>query len=184
MITPQISIILPTFNSEQYLKDCLSSVQRQTYANFEVVIVNDASTDDSLNIIRTFLESDKRFKLINLRKNVGVSEARNIALKHVSGDYVIFLDSDDILLEEYLNKMLTIALAEQATIAVSNYWLLFDSGELSKPSVFTEDLKQTDSVDFIKTIFSLKTNLHVVKGGYLCGKMDSKWHGSGQKSKI
>ena len=96
---PKFSIIIPTHNVEKYLKKCLDSVMAQTYKDYEVIVVDDGSTDNSKKIA-------KKYK-INLIETefVGVSEARNMAIKKATGDYLVFLDSDDWWDEELLEKL-------------------------------------------------------------------------------
>ena len=103
----KISIIIPNYNNAKYLERCLLSVIRQTYKNIEIVCVDDKSTDNSLIILQKYQRLDKRIKVIALTKNKGVSNARNFALKTITGDFVCFLDSDDYLEHtscEYLLK--------------------------------------------------------------------------------
>lgn len=88
-----VSIIIPIYNTEKYLRKCLESIQIQTYRGIEVIMVNDGSTDGSERICREFLK-DRRFKLMN-QENSGVSVARNNGLKLATGDYILFVDSDD-----------------------------------------------------------------------------------------
>lgn len=90
----QISIIVPCFNSEQTLERCIISILEQTYRNFELILINDGSTDNTGSIIQSFLY-DSRIRYINKEKNGGLSAARNMGLDHVRGDYVVFIDSDD-----------------------------------------------------------------------------------------
>ena len=90
-----ISIIIPVYNCEDYLYVCLKSVLKQTYSEFEVICVNDCSTDSSLEILDYFAKIDDRIKIFNNEKNRGSSYSRNIGLKHAKGDYIFFLDSDD-----------------------------------------------------------------------------------------
>jgi len=89
------SIVIPCFNSDSTIKRTLLSVQKQNYENFEAIIINDGSTDFSVQIIKKFSSKDSRFKLINLAQNNGLSNARNIGLNYSSGKYVCFLDADD-----------------------------------------------------------------------------------------
>ena len=89
------SIVIPCFNSDSTIKRTLLSVQKQNYENFEAIIINDGSTDFSMQIIKKFSSKDSRFKLINLAQNNGLSNARNIGLNYSSGKYVCFLDADD-----------------------------------------------------------------------------------------
>ena len=104
----KISVIVPFYNVEEYLEDALLSLKNQTYHNFEVIMVNDGSKDNSCRIARSFLK-DKRFTLKNLSKNSGLSVARNVGIDLAKGDYIYFFDSDDVLpinLFSYLIKAL------------------------------------------------------------------------------
>ena len=91
---PLISIIVPVYNTEEYLKTCLKSLRLQTYKNLEFIIVNDGSTDKSLDICKEYVFIDNRFKLIN-QENKGRAAARNTGISKVSGEYIGFVDSDD-----------------------------------------------------------------------------------------
>lgn len=93
---PKIAIIIPVYNTSKYLKKCLDSVINQTYKNYDVIIVNDGSTDNSLEIIKNYINKNSNITLIN-QKNMGLSSARNNAIKKVNSDYFLFLDSDDYL---------------------------------------------------------------------------------------
>lgn len=89
-----ISVIVPVYNSESYLEECLTSICKQTYPNLEIIVVNDGSTDQSEKIIRKYSQNDARVRLIN-QENQGISSARNVGLQYATGDYVMFVDSDD-----------------------------------------------------------------------------------------
>lgn len=91
-----ISIIIPVYNVENYLKKCLESIINQTYTNLEIILVDDGSTDNSGKICDEFLKKDKRVKVFHI-ENKGVSAARNYGFKKSSGEYIIFIDSDDVL---------------------------------------------------------------------------------------
>ena len=101
-----VSIITPSYNSSQFIKECVSSVLRQTYRNWELIIVDDCSRDNSRNIIRDLAKKDTRINTVFLQKNVGAAEARNIAIRKARGKYIAFLDSDDIWLENKLKKQI------------------------------------------------------------------------------
>ncbi len=106
-MSKKVSIIIPVFNSEKYLGRCLNSVIQQTYSNLEVIMVNDGSTDNSKKICRDFSNRDLRLKLITTLNN-GPSHARNIGLKEATGDFVIFVDSDDFLELDVIEKCVSI----------------------------------------------------------------------------
>ena len=97
----KFTFIIPVYNAEKYLEECIHSVLNQTYSNYEVLLVNDGSTDNSLNIIKNFALKDKRVKVLN-KKNGGVSSARNYALNSITGDYILFVDADDICNDKML----------------------------------------------------------------------------------
>lgn len=101
-----ISIIVPIYNAETSLEKCLNSILRQSYADFELILVNDGSKDSSENICLDFKRTDNR--IIYIRKeNGGVSSARNLGLRQVRGEYVTFIDSDDYVEEDYLDRLMT-----------------------------------------------------------------------------
>lgn len=100
----KISIIIPIYNAQKYLKNCLDSILKQSYKNFELILVNDGSTDNSLEICQKYAQEDKRIKLIN-QKNSGVSFARNRGFKEASGEYILFVDADDWLELDMLEIM-------------------------------------------------------------------------------
>lgn len=95
MENKKISVIIPVYNVEKYIRQCLESVINQTYKSLEIIVVNDGTKDDSMKIVEEYL-FDKRIKVIN-KENGGISSARNRGMKEVTGDYIYFLDSDDWL---------------------------------------------------------------------------------------
>ena len=115
-----ISIIVPVYNVEPYLRQCLDSVLGQTFTNFEVVLVNDGSTDNSGFICQEYARLDSRFKYFE-KENGGVSDARNSGLDLAQGDYVTFLDADDFLFEDYLEKLYIATTLSDADIMVGGY---------------------------------------------------------------
>ena len=108
MSEKMISVIVPVYNVEEYLEECLESIRKQTYQDIEVILVNDGSTDGSKAICKHFCQTDKRFRLIN-QKNQGQSVARNHGVKESIGEYIMFVDSDDVvslgLLEQLMKYM-------------------------------------------------------------------------------
>src|SRR5690625_1641691 len=91
---PKVSIIIPIYNVENYLEKCLNSVINQTLNEIEIILINDGSPDESLNICKIYQNKDKRIKIIN-QKNHGVSHARNQGIKIATGQYIGFIDPDD-----------------------------------------------------------------------------------------
>lgn len=105
MNTPKISIILPTYNVERYLPQCLDSIAKQTYENIEVIIIIDGATDNSYTIAKQFSKQDSRFQ-VYWQENAGSGPARNNGIKRASGDFIMFVDPDDWCKPEYVENML------------------------------------------------------------------------------
>ncbi|MDD2523864.1 MAG: glycosyltransferase family 2 protein [Endomicrobiaceae bacterium] len=116
----KISIIIPVYNSEKYLRQCLDSITYQTFKDFECICVNDESTDSSLTILKEYAQEDKRFKIIS-QKNKGVSAARNTGLNNVFSQYLTFIDSDDWITNDYLEKLYTTIILNNADIVVTHH---------------------------------------------------------------
>ena len=93
---PKISVIVPVYNVEKYLKECLDSIINQTFKDIEIICVNNGSTDSSCEILNEYAKNDNRIKIIN-SENIGVGNARNLGLQAVTGEYISFVDSDDFL---------------------------------------------------------------------------------------
>ncbi len=102
-----ISIITPVYNAEKHIAATIETVLNQTYQNWELFIIDDVSTDNSINIIKKYMEKDGRIKLIQLRSNSGAAIARNKGIELANGRYIAFLDSDDLWKEEKLEKQIT-----------------------------------------------------------------------------
>ena len=115
-----ISVIVPIYNVENYLRQCLDSILGQTFTNFEVVLVNDGSTDNSGFICQEYARLDSRFKYFE-KENGGVSDARNSGLDLAQGDYVTFLDADDFLFEDHLEKLYIATTLSDADIMIGGY---------------------------------------------------------------
>lgn len=99
-----ISIIVPIYNSEKYLKECIESIINQTYKNIEVILINDGSTDASEDVCNEYAKNDNRIKIINI-KNAGVSNARNVGIDSSKGNWIVFVDSDDWIEKDFCEKL-------------------------------------------------------------------------------
>ena len=117
---PKISIILPVYNAEKYLCETLDSVLSQTYIDFELLVINDGSKDNSLVILREYEKKDSRILVID-KPNSGVSDTRNIGIAQAKGEYIAFLDADDLYSPEYLLAMVNVAEEKNADIVVCEY---------------------------------------------------------------
>lgn len=111
----KVSIIIPIYNTQKYLKKCVESLIKQSYNNIEIILINDGSTDDSKNICLNLKNKDKRIIFLD-QKNKGVSSARNLGLKNAQGNYITFIDSDDYVDKDYIKKMLECIIKNNADI--------------------------------------------------------------------
>lgn len=117
---PTISIVIPMYNAEHYLAECLNSIVDQSYTDFEVVLVNDGSTDGTLSIAEAFAERDPRFS-IHTTKNQGASLARKYGVEHSRGKFVAFIDADDCIKSFYLERLYSSMLTQEADIVCCEY---------------------------------------------------------------
>ena len=120
-VTPKISIIIPLYNAEKYIKECLTSVLNQTLSEIEVIVINDGSTDCSVEIVKNFCEKDKRITLLS-QPNSGSGKARNFGLTFAKGEYIAFMDSDDWYPEEnILETLYSKAISNSAQICGGSF---------------------------------------------------------------
>lgn len=126
-LKPLISVIVPVYNVEKYLDDCLNSIKQQTYSNLEIIVVEDCSTDNSSNVLHPHLK-DTRIKLVKHVKNSGLSAARNTGIEAACGEYIMFVDSDDIIDFNFVRANLDAALKVQADVVLSTA-MPFQDGE-------------------------------------------------------
>ena len=117
---PTFSIILPVYNVEKYIVKCLKSIENQTYSNFEVILVDDGSTDNSVEKIMQFANQDARFNVVS-QQNLGAGVARNNALKQAKGQYIVFVDPDDWIETQALEKLLGAFSSANAEVIEFNY---------------------------------------------------------------
>lgn len=128
MRMPLVSIITPTYNSERFVAETIRSVLAQTYANWELLIVDDASSDETVSIVQQFAKQDDRIKLHTLQTNSGAAIARNTAIEMASGDYIAFLDADDLWKAEKLEKQIAFMQKNDIAVSFSSYELMDEAG--------------------------------------------------------
>lgn len=137
----KISIIVPIYNEEENLRKCIESLINQTYKELEIILINDGSTDKSKEIIKSF--KDKRIIAIN-KKNTGISDTRNIGIGKSTGDYIMFVDSDDYLELNCIERLIETAEKENSEIVMFNYYLETPSKriEIKLPKIEARNLKE------------------------------------------
>ena len=166
-----ISIIVPIYNVENYLRQCLDSIVSQTYQNFECLLINDGSPDNSADICREYVEKDSRFKYFE-KENGGVSSARNLGIERSGGGaYITFIDSDDWVDSDYLEVLYNALIDENADISVSTYkrfhmadncWYLHSFQRGYEKRVFTNQELIDEFIALDNFDFSYR---------YVCGKL-------------
>ncbi len=117
---PKVSVIIPVYNTEKYLKKCLDSVCNQTLSDIEIICINDCSTDNSLEILNEYVKKDKRIKLIDFKENKGAGAARNEGIKRARGTYIGFIDSDDYIDSDFYEKLYQKGTESNADIIKAN----------------------------------------------------------------
>lgn len=116
----KVSVIVPVYNAEDYLEQCLNSILEQTYDNIELILVNDGATDKSAQICERYKEQDHRVKVYH-KTNGGVSSSRNRALESVTGDFILFVDCDDWLEKDHIEQLYQLLKKTDADIAIGNF---------------------------------------------------------------
>ena len=127
----KISIVIPIYNCEKYLKECINSIFKQTYTNIEILLIDDGSTDSSGEICDIFAKKDSRIKVYH-KKNGGVSSARNFGIDKCSGNYVTFIDADDTICEKYVEYLYKIIVDNNADISLTRSPMKFNSKTVIK----------------------------------------------------
>lgn len=163
----KISIVIPIYNADKYLKKTLDSVLNQSYKNIELILINDGSTDDSLQICKEYKNKDKRIILINI-ENSGPGFARNIGIENVSGDYIYFVDADDYLKEDALETLLSLAIEGNYEIISSNFYRVDKDIKVSKNNYETGEISRHKTREEKRKYNLFKTSSSF---GYACGKL-------------
>ncbi len=151
--TPKISIIIPCYNVEQYVHKCIESVINQTYSNLELILINDGSTDNTNEVI--LKEVEKYDNIIYIRnKNSGVSNARNTGISKATGDYIMFVDSDDYISKNMVKNMYNLMIKYKTDLAKCNIKLEYVAENIiKKQKPIYSKIKYVASENFPKTIY-------------------------------
>lgn len=145
-----ISVIVPIYNAELTIKRCVESIINQSYKNIEIILVNDGSTDSSKEICEEII--DERITLIN-QNNMGVSHTRNTGIKHATGKYICFIDSDDYLEFNHIQNMYDCMIQYETDLVIVNFYQIIDSG-ISK----NRHVKNYESCHILDCIYDIYTN--------------------------
>lgn len=164
----KISIVMPVYNVEPYIRKCLDSVINQTYSNLEIICIDDGSTDNSGKICDEYVEKDRRIRVFH-KHNGGVSSARNIGLNNLTGDYVGFVDPDDWIEPDMYEILMNASLNSNADISASNY-----TKDTAESSVIMTNTEAIGSLPFNRDkliLYAFKRDYYRGFGAYLCTKL-------------
>ena len=160
---PEISVLVPIYNVERYLAECLDSLVAQTFTDFEVILINDGSTDGSRDIISRYLEADQRFRVID-KPNSGYGASMNRGLDESLGTYVAILESDDFFVPDALKLLHDVAVREDSDVVKANFWLYWSVPEerreefvIVTPEMAGRTMRPSSDED--KTIFYQKPSI-------------------------
>ena len=161
----KVTIIIPAFNEEKYISECIESIKSQTYVNFEAIIVDDGSYDDTIKIIKENIKSDKRFYLYK-NEGKGVSSARNYGLSKAKGEYISFIDADDKISEKFIEMLV--------------YLIEKNDCDCSSISVNSNQIEENNISNYDSIIFNDIEKYSILAGnkinseGYVCNKLYKK----------
>ena len=162
-----LSVVSPVYNGSAYLTPFLESVLHQTFSDFELIMVDDGSTDDSVQIIETYQEKDARIHLIR-QNHKGAGSARNIGLSQVKGQYIIFLDSDDWFNEDFFKIMLDRITKDQSDVAVCEFFVYNQqTGEKQISSIAETGNRKIEKTDLVFDLFTPNTWVKVYRTAFL-----------------
>lgn len=148
MSTNKISVVVPVYNTEEYLPRCLDSILSQTYKDLEIILVNDGSTDSSGEICNLYSQQDDRIKVIH-KENGGLSSARNIAIEISRGNYIVFVDSDDWIVEDIYEHCVDVA--ETMKCDVVDFQCVFTNGEIiNTNSIITNKIELVEGKEILR----------------------------------
>lgn len=173
-----VSIITPTYNCEEFLCETVNSVLKQTYFNWELILIDDCSTDNTREIINNYTAQDSRIKKIFLTENSGAGVARNYGLEEVQGRYIAFLDSDDVWLENKLDRQLKLMQEKEAPISFTGYTIMDE--KLNKINAEIRVPVSIDLFEYLKTtIIGMSTSMidKNIVGDFRLNKIRSRQDG-------
>lgn len=168
---PRISVLMPAYNVEKYIAASLDSLLQQTYQDFEIVVVNDGSTDQTGSILESYRKRDPRVRVIH-QENQGISVTRNRTLELAEGDYITFIDSDDTVKPEYLEKLYETALEKDADMVFCPYYgFLEEKGTFQMPLLEDGYLTKEFTGEELYHVAYTPVNTYEVVSAVIWGKL-------------
>lgn len=153
-----VSIVMPTYNSGRFVAESIESILRQTYPHIELLITDDASTDDTKEIVCRYAKKDKRIRFFPLPKNMGAGYARNNSIRKAKGRYIAFCDSDDIWMADKLEKQIAYMREKKCSFCFTSYFVCDETGTrtgvvLAPRSVSLTDTKHDNKIGFLTAVY-------------------------------
>ncbi|MGL4662338.1 MAG: glycosyltransferase family 2 protein [Culicoidibacterales bacterium] len=145
-----VSIIIPSYQGEAYISRSIDSALQQTYTNIEVLIIDDGSTDNTKSVVKSYIENDKIQYIY--KANGGLSDARNVGVSHAQGEYIYFLDSDDWIENDYIEKMINSALKNNSDIVLSSIIMTDGKEETLRSDTFLNEIQDENVRNFYTPI--------------------------------
>ena len=161
---PRVSVIIPVYNTEKFIEKCLDSVCNQTLSDIEIICINDASTDNSLEILKHYASQDNRIQIINFEENKGAALARNTGIDAATGEYIGFVDSDDFVDLDFYEKLYDKAAVENADAVKGN---IEDYNTETKQAELTEFYNMNDKIRENKFYFHYGFTSAIYKTSFL-----------------
>ena len=168
MSQPKVQIIVPVYNAEKYIKRCFDSLINQTYANWEAIVIDDASTDNSRKTVKEYISDDERFKFVALDENLGVSKVRNLALAMITEKYTAFLDSDDYWESDMLEALVKKAEESDFDVVQCRFIYDFPGGRQALPRGAFDKDTVLDKSNMKKVYFKMATGINM---NHVCMKL-------------
>lgn len=180
---PLVSIVTPVYNAERFLPDTIKTVQDQTYKNWELLLVDDYSTDGSVEIIKSLQKDDERIKLILQKENSGAALARNVGVKQATGRYLAFLDADDLWLSSKLEKQVEFMIKNDYAFTFTSYEFANASGAptgkqaIAPTSIDYETALKRSAISTITVMIDLDTvkRKDIMMPNYRIGEETAVW---------
>ena len=154
----KVSVIVPIYNADQWLDECIKSVLNQTYSNIELLLINDGSIDLSIDICKKYEKLDSRVKIIN-KLNTGVSDTRNVGIENAKGNYIVFLDSDDFLMNTIIQDALNKQKSTGNELVIWNHNLIKGKLNQKEPLFYGDKISKEELMKSVISDFKCNYNL-------------------------
>ncbi|MBQ3105301.1 MAG: glycosyltransferase family 2 protein [Lachnospiraceae bacterium] len=165
-----ISIVVPVYNSQSYISTCIESILSQTYADWELLLINNGSADNSLELCRSYADKDARIRIFHQEKNEGVSVARNLGIREAVGEWITFIDADDWVAADYLETLLGMQEKQRVSVAVCGYKKVYEKDRSAAAGVL-ENKSMAPEADTGRELWTLWDRKRFIAEHMLAGNV-------------